>query len=362
MGFIRLIHAWAGAVVALVLVVLGLTGSLLVLKEDWIRLTTPQARAEAATTPQALGAAAEALERARPGEIRTIAFAGPHLGVHKLYFREAETEGYASADGLVLAEWTGPTRAEAFVFDLHHYLLAGERGMILAGVVALAGAVLAITGLIVWFPAWRSFAWRMWPRSGRRRELLGSHRDLGIVFAAPVFVFCLTGGAIIFHEETRAILQAMFPHEPEEVFAPPPGAGDVDWPRALAAAQAAFPDAQLRMASFPAQPGDPVSIRMKLPAEWHPNGRTVVKIDPATSSVLEATSAQSLGTAARISNAIYPIHAAFVGGRVYDLVTFLSGLALAAMGGFGLWSFVVKPRKRRVRIDDRLRPGPAEVH
>jgi uncharacterized iron-regulated membrane protein len=87
-----------------------------------------------------------------------------------------------------------------------------------------------------------------------------------------------------------------------------------------------------------------------------------VKIDPATSSVLEATSAQSLGTAARISNAIYPIHAAFVGGRVYDLVTFLSGLALAAMGGFGLWSFVVKPRKRRVRIDDRLRPGPAEVH
>lgn len=362
MGLIRLIHAWAGAVVALMLVVLGLTGSLLVLKEDWIRLTVPQARADVAATPQALGAAAEALERARPGEIRTIAFAGPHLGVHKLYFRKAESEGYASADGQVLAEWTGPTRAEAFVFDLHHYLLAGERGMIVAGVVALAGAVMILTGLIVWFPAWRSFDWRMWPRSNRRRELLSAHRDVGVVFAVPVFVFCLTGGAIIFHDETRALLTAIFPHQPEEVFAPPPGRGDVDWPTALAAAQAVYPQAQLRMASLPAEAGDPVSIRMKLPSEWHPNGRTVVKIDPETSMVLEAISAESLGTAARISNGIYPVHAAFVGGRLYDLVTFLSGLALAGMGGFGLWSFVIKPRKKRARADDRLRPGPAEVH
>lgn len=361
MGAVRLIHAWAGAVVALVLLVLGLTGSLLVLKEDWIRLTVPQARVEAVATSQALGAAAEALERARPGEVRTIAFAGPHLGVHELYFREEAKQGYAAADGRVLAEWRGPTRPEAFVYDLHHFLLAGERGMILAGVVALAGAVMVLTGLIVWIPAWRSFAWRMWPKSVRRRELLSAHRDLGIIFAAPVFVFCLTGGAIIFHDETRALLTAIFPHEAEEVFAPPPGVGDIDWPRALAAAQAAFPDAQLRMATWPAQPGDPVSVRLKLPAEWHPNGRTVVKIDPATGTVLEATSAQDLGTALRLSNAIYPIHAAFVGGRAYDLATFLSGLALAGMGGFGLWSFVVKPRKKRARTSD-LRPGRAEAH
>lgn len=362
MGVLRLIHAWAGAVLALILVVLGLTGALLVLKEDWIRLTLPQARAEVATTPQALGAAAEALERARPGEIRTIAFGGPHLGVHKLYFRKAETEGYAAADGRVLAEWTGPARAEAFVFDLHHYLLAGERGMIIAGVAALAGAVLALTGLIVWAPAWRSFGWRLWPRSTRRRELLSAHRDLGIVFAAPVLVFCLTGGAIVFNDQTKALLTAIFPHQAPELFAPPPGRGDIDWPKALAAAQAAFPDAQLRMASWPARPGDPVSIRMKLPAEWHPNGRTVVKIDPASSTVLEASSAEGLGTALRISNAIYPIHAASVGGRAYDLVTFLSGLALAGMGGFGLWSFVVKPRRKRARSGPRLGPGAAEVH
>ena len=36
MGLIRLIHAWAGAVVALVLVVLGLTGSLLAGRSTWI--------------------------------------------------------------------------------------------------------------------------------------------------------------------------------------------------------------------------------------------------------------------------------------------------------------------------------------
>jgi uncharacterized iron-regulated membrane protein len=362
MGLIRLIHAWAGAALALILVVLGLTGSLLVLKDDWIRLTVPGARAEVAATPQALGRAVEALEEAHPGEIRSITFAGPHLGVHKLYFRQAETEGYAAADGELLARWTGPARLEAFVFDLHHYLLAGETGMIVAGVSALAGALLAITGMIVWAPAWRSFAWRFWPRSAKRRDLLAAHRDLGLVFALPVFAFCLTGGAIVFNDQTRALLAAVFPHEAEEVFAPPPGAGDVDWPKALAAAQAAFPEAQLRMAALPARPGDPVVVRMKLPLEWHPNGRTVVKIDPADESVLEATSAQTLGTAARLANALYPVHAAYIGGRAYDLLTFASGLALAGMGGFGLWSFLVKPRRRRSRAAGRLRPGAAEVH
>ena len=35
-GVLRTIHAWAGAILSLLLIVLGLTGSLLVFENDWI--------------------------------------------------------------------------------------------------------------------------------------------------------------------------------------------------------------------------------------------------------------------------------------------------------------------------------------
>jgi uncharacterized iron-regulated membrane protein len=344
MKLIRTLHAWAGAILALLLLVLGLSGSLLVLREDWVRLTVPEARASLSPDPATLGAAAEAVERSLGGEVRTLAFGRPDFAVHRVYIDE-HGQAYAAADGRIIARWEGAGRPEAFVFELHHYLLAGETGMTVAGVAALAGAVLVITGVIVWAPAWRSFRGRVWPRSVRRKDLVASHRDLGMIFALPVFVFCLTGGAIVFNETTKAWLEAMLPGGAPPPPKPKAGVGDVDWPRALAAAQSRFPDATLRMASWPGEAGAPVSIRLRRPGEWHPNGRTVVTVDPATSAVLTASDAQALGQGTRIYNGLYPVHAASVGGRLYDLVTFLSGLALAALGGVGLWSFLVKPRR-----------------
>ena len=41
------------------------------------------------------------------------------------------------------------------------------------------------------------------------------------------------------------------------------GTGDIDWVRALTAAQARFPEATLRMASRPATPGKPATIRLR---------------------------------------------------------------------------------------------------
>lgn len=348
MGLIRTLHAWAGAILALLLIVLGLSGSLLVLKDDWLRATVPAARVSVSPTPQALGAAAEALEQAHPGKIKTLVFARPDLGIHRVYLQD-DINGYADADGDRVRTWRGNARAEAWIFDLHHHLLAGETGDVIVGISGLAGAALVLTGVIIWAPAWRSFAWSLWPRSARRRDLVAAHRDTGMIFMAPVFALCLTGGAIIFHEQAQALLIAAFPGgiaAPTDK--PEVGEGDVDWPRALAAAQAQFPDATLRMAAWPAKPGAPVTIRMRQAGEWHPNGRTVVTIDPATSQVVRTLDSRALAPGMRAYNAFYPIHAASVGGRAYDLVIFASGLALAALGGVGLWSFLIKPRRRRI--------------
>lgn len=345
MGAIRLIHAWAGAILSLILVVLGLTGSLLVFEDDWVRMTVQPDPAALSAGPARLGAAANAVQARYGDAVSSVVFAGGDLDVHKVYM--GERFAYAGGEGQVLAEWDSTARAEAWVFDLHHYLLAGEPGMIVGGVAGLAGALLALTGLVVWIPAWRATGWRVWPASARRRDLIASHRNLGLIFAAPVFLLCLTGGAIIFNEQTRALLQAIAP-DPAPKSAPPPvDAGSVDWSAALAAAQAAFPEARIRTAGLPPEPGKPASVRLRQPGEWHPNGRTVVQIDPTDSRVVGVVDAHALGGGTRLQNALYPIHAASVGGWLYDLVVALSGLALAALGGVGAWSFLIKPRRRR---------------
>lgn len=346
MGLIRTLHAWAGALLALILVVLGLSGALLVLREDWVKLTVPEARAVVTASPAVLGAAAEAVEA--KGTPRSMMFAGPRLGVHRLTYAK-DGMAYAAADGAVLARWTDTERAEQWVFQLHHRLLAGESGERVVGVAGLAGAVLCLTGVIVWFPAWRSFAGKVWPRSATRRDLVASHRDLGVLMAVPVFVLCLTGGMIVFNDTSKGLLTGLAPGGIEAGKPPQAGVGDIDWPMALAGAQAAFPHATLRLASWPSAPGAPAVIRMKQPDEWHPNGRTLVYIDPATSKVVGAVDAQAFGPGARLQNALYPIHAASAGGRVYELVVFLAGVALAALGGLGLWSFLIQQRRNWAR-------------
>ena len=346
MGLVRTLHAWAGAILALILLILGVTGSLLVLREDWVKLTVPEARMAVTPSAAMLGAAAEAVEaHERP---RSMIFAGPHLGVHRLTY-PADGVAYAAADGDLLVRWTDTERFEQWVFQLHHRLLAGETGEIVVGVAGLAGAVLCLTGVIVWLPAWRSFAGRVWPRSMARSDLASSHRDLGILMALPVLVLCLTGGMIIFNDTSKALATRLAPGGIEAPKPPKAGQGDIDWPAALAGAQAAFPQATLRLASWPAKPGAPAVIRMKQPAEWHPNGRTLVYIDPATSRVIGTVDAQAFGPGARFQNAVYPIHAASIGGGLYELVVFLGGVALSALGGLGLWSFLIQQRRNLAR-------------
>lgn len=357
MGAIRLIHAWAGAILSLILAVLGLSGALLVFEDDWVRLTAGRDPGALSADPAQLGLAANALHARYGDAISSVVFAGGDLDLHKVYM--GERFAYAGAEGQVLAEWGGTARAEAWVFDLHHFLLAGAPGEIVGGVAGLAGALLVLTGLVVWIPAWRASGWRVWPASTKRRDLVASHRNLGLIFAAPVFLLCLTGGAIVFHDQTRALLQAI---APESGPAPTPaevGTGVVDWAVALPAAQAAFPWARIRTAGLPPEPGKPASVRLRQPGEWHPNGRTVALIDPATGRVVQTVDAQTLGGGTRLQNALYPIHAASVGGWLYDLVVALSGLALAALGGVGTWSFLVKPRRRRPGLNAPAATVPA---
>lgn len=344
---LRTAHAWAGVVLSLLLAVLGLSGALLVFKKDYLRVVFAEARAPVDYAPERIGAALEAIEARFAGDsLQYVMLADPELGMHKAVFADGGA-AYLSQNGALLARWDKNGRVEDWLFDLHHYLLTGDTGKLLAGVAALAAIVLALTGLVIVAPSLRMFAWRVWPRTSARRDLLAAHRDLGVVFAAPILVLAITGAAMVFSDEAKSVLVAATRSTPAPRAAPPEvGAGDVDWRLALTEARAAFPDATPRLASWPRNEDGPASVRLRRPMEWHPNGRTYVTIDPAASRAVALADAQALSRAERAFNALYPLHGAFVGGRFYDAISALAGLALAALGLIGAWSFLTTKKRR----------------
>ena len=110
MGAIRTLHAWAGTGLAIVAVVFGLTGTLLVFEDDWIRATVPAARAEIDLDAARLGAALDRLEASEP-RLTSVVLPGGAIGVHRLYLAD-DGFGYADADGAVVDRWRGAGRAE----------------------------------------------------------------------------------------------------------------------------------------------------------------------------------------------------------------------------------------------------------
>jgi uncharacterized iron-regulated membrane protein len=109
-----------------------------------------------------------------------------------------------------------------------------------------------------------------------------------------------------------------------------------------------YPDAEVRILSLPRKPGDPISIRLRQPAEWLPNGRTAVWFAPDTSQVIGTRDALTLPPRVQAYNAIYPLHAGKVGGLGWRLAVTASGLSLTLLGGFTTWTFWFQ-RNRRPR-------------
>lgn len=167
-----------------------------------------------------------------------------------------------------------------------------------------------------------------------------------------MLLLSLTGAAMVFPAQARAVLGALLPDagaEAAAAAADPPAlrdAGSIDWPSVLAAAAARFPGAELRIVSWPVGEGT-VSVRLREPAEWHPNGRTRVGLSPSEGKVLVVHDALAEPVASRAYNALYPLHSARVGGRPYDALAALTGIALALLACIGAGTFAWQ-RWRRV--------------
>lgn len=347
-----LAHRWAGGILGVVLAVIALSGVLLIHKHAWIGLPD-------ATDPPPASAAAEAelaatvLQGSGPGDYLVMPIDG--FGLAQLV-RPDGSGIYVNRNGAPVAEWSGIwDRPELWLFDLHHHLLMGEAGEWVIGLAGLAVMLFAVTGAILWWRTRRAFRLRLWPTRWTRPALLRHHRDLGIVFAPLLLLVALTGAMMIFRPLAGAVLAPLSSPASIAAALQPPSARagalpeKPDWETLIATAQTQFPTASLRIVSVPRQAGQPVSIRLRQPEEWLPNGRSTVWLDPAGGRMIEARDALAMPRGAQAYNMLYPLHAAKVGGLPYRLVMTAAGLALLMLGMFTSWTFWFRRNRRTMQ-------------
>jgi uncharacterized iron-regulated membrane protein len=340
----RQVHGWAGAVLALYVLVIGLSGTLLLWKPAYLRLTIPEARADFEPTPEALAAIAADVERRyEDRNILQIQFPTENLALTKIVLADTRY-AYVAADGEVIDEWFRNERFEEWLYDLHHRLLLGDTGLRLTGTAGLVLLVLVVLGVTAYWPLRRGFGRGLWPRRAARPVLLRAHRNIGILIALPFLLSIATGVLLAFPgwvedrlepiRRTDAYNAAML-----EGLDDISGAGTGDWLPTMQRALASFPEGLIRTATVPSAFSSYRVIGIQQPGDWHPLGSSQVYIDAPEGYMDVRIDATRLPAVERAMNAVYPLHTGRLDSLPYSLLLTASGLGLIAASVFGLTGF-----------------------
>ena len=353
MRLLDTLHRWTGGFLGLVLALLGLTGAILVHRDAWIML--PHAGDAQIQTTRILAATTQRLMADPATRPQSITFANANLGLDRLDFGKG-AGAYTDQAGTIVSQWQSQwARPELWLFDLHHHLLSGDTGETIIGIAGVAGLVFVVTGTILWWRTRKTFAFRPLPKRLSRPAIVRHHRDLGIVAAPLLILSLLTGATLVFRPISALFLGPGAPAEIDAALQAPKGpkvalARHLDWQGMIVVARARFPDAELRSVSLPRKDSGLVTIRMRRPQEWLPNGRTTLWFAADDGRLVRARDAGTLSNVVAAYNILYPLHAAKVGGLGYRLVMTLSGLVLALLGTLSVWSFWFKrPTRTNVR-------------
>lgn len=359
MRALRTLHRWIGVAVAAPILLVALSGGLLLLRDPYYRARYPSlARPVAEHATAEYARILTHIERTFEGDrLRLVRF--PREGVNAFHvYLDGEGEAFIDAsDGRLIARWRTWDDPAAFFFDLHAHLLAGEPGEVLNGLVAVLATGLLATGFVLAVRHLsRGVSARLLPRRRTRGEVLGSHLSVGALVSLPILAFTATGAGLVFYQPLSAALAAVWGADriPSARVAHEPGRTRADWTVVLATLASTLPDGVTTM-YYPGTAANAVStFRKRVPGESHPNGRSYVLVHPYDGTVLQDIDARAQGMGMRAMHALYPIHAAKIGGGAVVVLAGVSAVTLAWLSVSGVWS--VFGWRRRQSQPERLNP------
>lgn len=215
------IHLWVGIFVALYAIVIGITGSILVFKDELAAWSYPQfaqplhpGEPEQADLVQIM----ERAEKAHPGfEAQGIYPPGVGSGNMLVYMEGKDDRGlYAfadSVDGHLLGAIDLKSTWLNWIAELHFNLLMGLPGYVVNVVFAALLLILCLTGIVLWWPGIRRWTEALYVdfRRGWKRINFDLHSAGGIYTLAFIAMWSLSGINFIFPKQVAAAVSVFSP-------------------------------------------------------------------------------------------------------------------------------------------------------
>jgi uncharacterized iron-regulated membrane protein len=343
----RTLHAWGGVTLSLLFMLVSFTGTLLVWKDNYLRLTVPAAQVAFSPTPDALAVIGAAVDHHfDPAQVLNVRFATAELPLTQVVLA-GERYAYLDTQGGIVDQWQGNGRPEEWLFDLHHRLLLGNLGLTIVGAAAFAMMILVFAGVVAFWPMRRGWRHGLLPRATTRPALLATHRNLGIVMALPFLLTLITGITLAFPTQIEEWLLGEIRVSEDYSNAMVEGLDTIEgesagaWLPAMQRALAVFPSgATVRSAQVPTPDSSYRILGLQQSGEWNRNGLSRVYIDADGGWMDLRSDALSLPLRERLYNTALPLHTGRIDQLWYQMLLTLSGLGVFLLSTLGLISFI----------------------
>lgn len=343
-------HLAVGLIAALPLFCIGLSGAVLAFEDPLndalnakIALVSPSPRAR----PLRLKALEDTIDRTYPGyRIAEAEFGSDER--HAWGIGAVAPDGTGEADlfmdpyaGKILGRPEQESRVMASVHQFHTRFLAGRLGNAVTGWSGVALAFLALSGLVLWWPA-KIVGIRRGARGWRLAFDL--HQAIGGVSWILLLALATSGMVIHWNEQALSVAGTLTGAAP-----PPSTPGSVpdcqgkrvlDADTLLAAGQSAVPGARATVMQIPRDPTRPVRVILKYPEDRTPAGRTLVYLSACTARPVQVLSSRLASGAYRWTRMWNrEIHTGDVFGWPSRILMALASLCLPVMALTGplLW-------------------------
>jgi uncharacterized iron-regulated membrane protein len=269
------IHSWVGIGLALYLIVIGVTGSILVFRSEIERLSesTTWQRIRVGTRTADIKTVVNNVQQAYP-RWRLVSLLAPSdpeaTFVAVLEGRERIRVACDPNSGKVLGEFPSQPNWMEFVRELHEtLLLSGHTGRLVNGFAASLLLLLNATGVVIWWPGVRSWrrALRVSFRRNWRRINFDLHSAVGFWTLAIVSMWAITGVYFAWPRQTFLLVNSfsnvVSARPPTIVVSPEGPLGALDLDRLVERARVLDPGTKLAGIVLPYSRRAPIAVLMQ---------------------------------------------------------------------------------------------------
>jgi uncharacterized iron-regulated membrane protein len=348
------LHRYLGLAVGLLLIIIGITGSVLVFQNEINHSLVERQFGQVISQAQPLpiGTILDTVKAAFTHQpklkllgINTLP--DSHTPYRVLLKSPADqlTEVFVNpSTGTIMGSRLWNHTLIGFTFKLHYQLLAGDIGQTIVGIAALLLFMLCITGIALW-SGWRKLisGFKIKWNAHSKRVSFDIHKVTGIVVAVFLSLIAFTGFCWNFYDQAEPLIYVatLTPIPPTPRSKPVAGQAPLPLTEILQKADAALPGAATTFIRLPQKPDGVVLVGKKLPQEHSDHyGESRIRLDQYTGEVVQLINGMELSRADRVLASFAPLHYGTFWGlptRILYVFVGLAPLILFTTGAVMWW-------------------------